>query len=722
MLLNKGTFIGALFLLIGLTSLAQEKDITLDDIYTKHQFNPERVWGLRSMSNGSFYTAVGYTKKGQEIVKFSYASGDTMATVFSSEIYGKPFKFSEYRFSPDETKIMFTTDVENIYRHSTRENVWIYDLKTKRMTNISESGKQRYSTFSPNGQKIAYVRDNNIFIYELKSSKETQVTTDGKFNHVINGATDWVYEEEFGISKALFWSPNNEYIAFYRFDETNVKEFNMIMYQNDLYPTDYRYKYPKAGEDNSLLDIYVYNVKKKSSVVANFPKTEYVPVIKWATEKQLAIQTLNRHQNDFTIHLLDASSNESHIIYHEKSETFVDPVNRWYFLPKSNEMLITSEKDGYKHIYSINYKTGIEEQLTKGDWDVTKLYGVMKPKSMMYYETAEVSPTQRHVYSMDLLAKRITKLSTKNGWNEAAFSRNFLFYINTYSNANTPYTITINQQDGKIVTTLVDNNKLVATINSYRIGQKEFMTIPMPHGTDLNAWIIKPADFDENKKYPVLITIYGGPGVQTVKDEWDYSLMWHQMLAQKGIIVVSVDNRGTGARGAEFKKSTYMQLGKLEIEDYIETAKWLGTQTFIDSARIGIWGWSYGGYMSTLAITKGADYFSTAIAVAPVTNWRYYDNIYTERYMRTPQENASGYDDNSPINFVKEIKGNYLLVHGTADDNVHFQNTAELTDALVKANIQYDFYMYTDKNHGIYGGNTRKHLFTKFTNYLLEKL
>jgi len=710
------------FLLIGLSTFAQDSEITMDDIYTTHKFNPDRVWGLRSMSNGSYYTTVAYTRKGQNIIKYSYASGDSIQEIFSTASLNQPLQFDSYRFSSDETQIMFTTDVEHIYRHSTRENVWIYNLESKKLQKVSENGKQRYSTFSPNGEKIAFVRDNNIFIYDLKSSKETQVTTDGKFNHIINGATDWVYEEEFGISKALFWSPNNAYLAYYRFDESSVKEFNMIMYQNELYPTDYRYKYPKAGEDNSLLDIYVYNVKKKTSEIANFPKTEYVPVIKWADDNDLAIQTLNRHQNDFKIHLLDAKTNKSHIIYHETSETYVDPVNRWHFLPKSNEMLITSEKDGYKHIYSINYKTGIEEQLTKGDWDVTKLYGVMKPKSMMYYETAEASPTQRNVYSMDLLAKRVTKLSTQDGWNKAAFSRNFLFYINTYSNANTPYTITLNKQDGSVIKTLVDNKKLTNTINTYQIGKKEFFQVPMPHGTDLNAWILKPADFDPNKKYPVLITIYGGPGVQTVKDEWDYSLMWHQMLAQKGIIVMSVDNRGTGARGAEFKKSTYQQLGRLEIEDYIETAKWLGSQTYIDSARISIWGWSYGGYMSTLAISKGADYFSTAIAVAPVTNWRYYDNIYTERYMRTPQENASGYDDNSPINFVEKIKGNYLLVHGTADDNVHFQNTAELVSALVKANVQYDFYMYTDKNHGIYGGNTRKHLYTKFTNFLLEKL
>ncbi len=710
------------FLIFGFVSVAQKAQISIDDIYVKHKFSPERVWGLRSMNNGDSYTTVQNSKTGQEIVRFSYASGDSIETIFSTSMLKAPFEFDEYTFSADESQIMFTTDVENIYRHSTRENVWVFNLKSNKLTQVSTNGKQRYTTFSPDGKKVAFVRDNNLFIYDLKSNKETAVTNDGEFNHIINGATDWVYEEEFGISKGFFWSPDNAHIAYYKFDESDVKEFNMIMYQKELYPTDYRYKYPKAGEDNSLLDIYVYSVKNKSSEKANFPKSEYVSRVKWVKENTLAVQTLNRHQNDLIIYLLDANKNVSNVIYHETSDTYVETIEKWFFLPESNSMLITSEKDGYKHIYEVDYSTGLETQITKGKWDVTEFYGAMNPKAMIYYQTSEVSPTQRHIYSQDLSSRRIVKLSTNKGWNTAAFSKSLLFYINTHSDANTPYTITLNKQDGTVLKTLVDNQALTERMNEYAIGKKEFFNFSTSQGVDLNAWIIKPVDFDSTKKYPVLVTIYGGPGSQTVKDEWDYSLMWHHMLAQKGIIVVSVDNRGTGARGVDFKKVTYQQLGKYEIEDYIETAKYLGAQNYIDKDRIGMWGWSYGGYMSTLAISKGADYYSTAIAVAPVTNWRYYDNIYTERYMRTPQENPNGYDDNSPINFVEKIKGNYLLVHGTADDNVHFQNTAELVNALVKADVQYDFYMYTDKNHSIYGGNTRKHLFTKFTNFLIEKL
>ena len=701
---------------------AQKSIITMDDLYTNHTFNPERVWGLRSTHSGNSYTEIKEGVNGQEIVKYSYSSGDSVASIFSMKGITDFKRFSEYTFSKDESQILFTTDVESIYRHSTRENVWIYDLKAKRMTKISENGKQRYTTFSPDGKKVAFVRDNNLFIYDLKSGEETVITTDGEFNKIINGSTDWVYEEEFGFDKAFAWSPDNAHIAYYKFDESAVKEFNMIMYQQELYPTDYRFKYPKAGEDNSTLDLYVFNLKKGSSIKANFPKSEYIPRIKWASAKELAIQTLNRHQNDLNIYLLNPKTNESRLIYNEKSDTYVDAINDWYFLNDAKAVLITSEKDGYKHIYSISLDNGPEKQITKGNWDVMKFYGAKEQTETLFFQSSEVSATQRHIYSLDMKTNSPKRLSPNEGWNEAAFSSSFDFYINTYSNANTPYTITINYHDGNELATLVTNKKLITKLKEFDIAPKEFITIPTSYGENLNAWIIKPANFDANKQYPVLLTIYGGPGIQTVKNSWDYNMMWHHMLAQKGYIVVSVDNRGTGARGNKFKNATYLQLGKLELEDYIETAKYLGSQNYIDAGRIGIWGWSYGGYMSTLAISKGAEYFKAAIAVAPVTNWRYYDNIYTERYMRTPQENAEGYDNNSPINFVEKIKGNYLLVHGTADDNVHFQNTAELVSALVKADVQYDFYMYTDKNHGIYGGNTRKHLFTKFTNFLIEKL
>ena len=714
-MLQKGIITLLLSISIGLGVQAQKESITMDDLYTKYTFNPERVWGLRSMNDGVHYTTVKYGKGSQAIIKYAFATGDSIAEIYSSD----QKTFEEYLFSKDESKIMFTRDVESIYRHSTKENVSVINTDGTSMVDISKNGKVSYATFSPDGKKVAFVRSNNLFIIDLATSKEIQITNDGEFNKIINGSTDWVYEEEFGFDQAFTWSPDNSKIAYYKFDESKVKEFNMIMYQNKLYPSDYKYKYPKAGEDNSKVSLFTYTLSSKETVKANIPETEYIPRIKWANSIELGVQTLNRLQNDLNIYLLNTQTNQAKVVYHETSKTYVEVVERWYFLEK-NIMLIKSEKDGFKHIYSINTKSGKEKQITKGNWDVMKFYGVSN--NVLYYQAAKVSATDREVYKQSIKSSKATKLSAKKGWNKAGFTKSFKYYINTYSDANTPYEITVHNNKGELVNTLVTNEKLKKTLTQFDISKKEFLTIPSVNGIELNAWMIKPANFDENKQYPVLLTIYGGPGVQTVNNSWDYNMMWHHMLAQKGYIVVSVDNRGTGARGADFKKSTYQQLGKLELEDYIETAKYLGNQNFIDSARIGIWGWSYGGYMSTLAISKGADYFKTAIAVAPVTNWRYYDNIYTERYMRTPQENASGYDDNSPINFVEKIKGNYLLVHGTADDNVHFQNTAELVDALVKADIQYDFYMYTDKNHGIYGGNTRKHLFTKFTNFILDKL
>ena len=704
--------------LLSFSTFAQNEEITISDIYGKNTFSSDGVWGLRSMGNGQFYTSVKRSPNGLSIVKYSYSTSDSVATLFSTNSISEFKHFSEYTISDDESQIMLTTNVELIYRHSTRENVWIFDIKNNSLTKISENGKQRYTQFSPNGKMVAFVRNNNLFVYDLESKQETEITTDGEFNKIINGATDWVYEEEFGIDKAFFWSPDNKHIAYYKFDESQVKEFNMVMYQNDLYPTDYKFKYPKAGEDNSKVNIYVYNLKKAQSVKANYPTTEYVPRIKWANQSQLAIQTLNRLQNNLQIHLLDVKKNESQLIYNEKSETYVEVISNWVFLNETKQMIITTEESGYNHLYSVKYGKKPSRKLTTGEWDITQFYGVNEQNDIAYFQAAKKSPTQREVYSLDLISLKIKKLSAKSGWNSAEFSSNFLYHINNYSNANTPAVITINANNGQVINTLVDNTELNKILKNYAISPKEFISIPTNYGGKLNAWMIKPHNFDASKQYPVLITIYGGPGSQTVKDSWDRGMMWHHMLAQKGYIIVAVDNRGTGARGANFKKSTYQQLGKLEVEDYIETAKYLGNQNYIDSARIGIWGWSYGGYMSTLAISKGADYFKTAIAVAPVTNWRYYDNIYTERYMRTPQENANGYDNNSPINIVS----NYLLVHGTADDNVHFQNTAELVSALVKADIQYDFYMYTDKNHSIYGGNTRKHLYTKFTNFLLEKL
>ncbi len=712
-----------LLLLVPALSPAQKKAITIDDIYGTHTFRTDYLYGLASMNDGIHYTTMNRTRSGVTIVKYKYSTGDSVATVFRSSELDTNIAIAHYTFSPDEKQLMFITDIERIYRHSTRENVFIYNLEDHSLKFISKKGKQRYTSFSPDGSKVAFVRDNDLFIYDLNSGEETQITTDGEHNKIINGATDWVYEEEFGFDKAFFWSGDSKYIAYYRFDESRVREFNMIMYKGQLYPTDYRFKYPKAGEDNSKVDIYIYDLKKQKTTKADIPETEYIPRVKWSMNPwELAIQTLNRHQNDLHIYLVNVKKNTAKEIYHETSSTYVDITDDWTFTA-NNDMIISSEKDGFNHLYQIAYKTGAERQLTKGEWDITAFYGYNENTGMLYFQAAKESPTQREIYSLDIVGLKMKKISAKPGWNDAEFSASFDYFINMHSTANTPYRYTIMTNEGIETRTVVTNEKLIGQLSEYEISPKTFFTFKTEQGTLLHGWMIKPADFDENKKYPVLLSIYGGPGIQTVTDNWGGSnYYWHQVLAQKGYIVVSVDNRGTGARGAEFKKATYKQLGKLELEDFIETAKYLGSQSYIDSSRIGIWGWSYGGYMSTLAISKGADYFSTAIAVAPVTSWRYYDNIYTERYMQTPQENPEGYDDNSPINFVEKIKGNYLLIHGMADDNVHFQNAAELIRALIKANVQFDMMAYPDKNHGIYGGNTRRHLYEMMTKYIEEHL
>lgn len=712
-------------ILLTTQSFAQKKDISLDDIWKKKTFRTNYVYGIRSMNDGKHYTTLKFnpeTKK-NEIHQFSYTSEQPIKTIIGSDDKAIEFRFQEYQFSADEKKVLLSTAIEPIYRHSTREHNYVYDLESKKLVQISESGKQRYATFSPNGSKVAFVKGNNLYYIDLSTNQEVQITEDGQFNKIINGATDWVYEEEFAFDKAFFWSPDGKKIGFYKFDESEVKEFNMVMYENKLYPRDYKFKYPKAGEDNSRISIHIYHLDSKQLIDVDTENPEYIPRIKWSKDaNQLAIQKLNRHQNDLQIVLADANNGSTKTIYSEKSSTYIDITDDWTFLDDKASMIISSEKSGYNHIYKVDFGKGTESQITKGNWDVTSFYGMDK-KGYLYYASAEQSPMQRAVYKIKPDGSKKIKLSVKDGWNRAHFSKGMNYFINNWSDANTPNVFTVQNNKGKVILTKEDNTTLVKQLGEYNVSKKEFFNFKTEGGYSLNAWMIKPQKFEEGKKYPVLVTIYGGPGSQTVKDSYDGSnYYWHQLLANKGYIVVSVDNRGTGARGADFKKMTYKQLGKLETEDYIQFAKYLGNQPYVDGTRIGIWGWSYGGYMSSLALSKGAEYYKAAIAVAPVTNWRYYDNIYTERYMQKPQENASGYDDNSPINHVGKIKGNYLLVHGTADDNVHFQNTAEMVNALMKADIQYDFYMYTDKNHGIYGGNARHHLYKKMTDFLIKKL
>ena len=707
------------------------KNISLEDIWLNYSFYPRSVRGINSLNNGQQYTTI---KKGSVIV-YDYKTGDSITTLVNAEELipegqEEPIKLKSFSMSKDETKFLIPTETESIYRHSSESKFYIWDSPAKKLINLSTE-KQRFAHFSPDGNKVAFVRDNNIFIRNLESGEEKQVTYDGKFNAIINGTCDWVYEEEFGFTKAFFWSPDGNKIAYYRFDESRVKEYTITNY-GELYPELYTYKYPKAGEDNSVVEIFVYDLEKNESIKMDIGEEtdQYIPRIKWTQDPNvLSIQRLNRLQNHLDILLANGSNGESQILYTEDNKYYIDITDDLTFLPGNKLFLITSEKDGYNHIYLYNIDGTLNNQLTVGNWDVSKVYGYDTKKKQVFYQSSEDSPLNRDIYVVNLKGKR-TIISTHEGSNDAAFSSNYKYFINTWKDANTPPVITVNQANGKEVRMLEDNQGLVQKMQNFNLSEQFFFQIESPEFTmpdgkqvDLNAWAIYPPDFDTTKQYPVLITIYGGPGSQTVTNSFGYfNYFWYQMLAQNGIIVISVDNRGTGARGEEFRKMTYLQLGKYETIDYIETAKYLGNLDYVDKNRIGIFGWSYGGFMAANALFQGSDYFSTAIAVAPVSNWRYYDNIYTERFMRTPQENPEGYDTNSPINHVDNMKGDFLLIHGSADDNVHFQNTMDLITALVKANKQFDLMAYPNKNHGIYGGNTRYHLFKRMTDFLFENM
>ena len=702
---------------------AQEKMIQLEDIWASRTFSPEWVWGINSMNDGIHYSSLNYGEKNVYITQYSYETGDSISTIVDSKDLDG-ISFSDYSFSEDEKKVLLPTETESIYRYSTRSNYYVYDRETKIAEELSE-GKQRLAQFSPDASKVAFVKENNIFIKDIINNTELQVTFDGEINKIINGATDWVYEEEFAFDNGMQWNASGNKIAYYRFDEEKVPEFSMDLF-TDLYPSQSQFKYPKAGETNSTIELFIYDLDSNKTIKAKINSEEefYIPRIKWTQDENiLSVQRMNRHQNQLDFILVDAKDGSSKTIFTENDAAYIDVTDNLTFLNDGKYFIWTSEKSGYNHIYLYNLKGKQVRQITKGNYDVTDFYGIDESNNTVYYASSERSPMHRDVYAIQLNGKNKKTLTNKIGTNSATFSTNYKYFINQYSNANTPYYFSLFDAKGNEVRMLKDNSNLNNRLAEYALSQKEFFNFKTTEGIDLNGWMMKPHNFDETKQYPVFMYLYGGPGSQQVTDSWGGSnFLWYQMLTQQGYIVACVDNRGTGARGSEFKKCTYQQLGKLETEDQIEANRYLANLPYVDGSRIGIFGWSYGGYMSSLCLLKGANEFKMAIAVAPVTNWRYYDSIYTERYMRTPQENASGYDDNSPINHVEKLKGKYLLIHGSADDNVHYQNTMEMTNALVNANKQFDLFIYPNKNHGIYGGYTRLHLFTKMTNFIKENL
>jgi len=705
-------------ILLSLSLFSQKKTVSLENIWKTYDFYPKSVSGFESMQDGNFYTRLDDDEKHAEINKYSFRSGQKVRTLVNSK--DLDIEINNYTFSNDEKRILFSTETEKIYRNSSKSIFYTYDLNSKKLEKLSDD-KVMYASFSPSGDKVAYVHSNNLFIKDLSSRKTIQITNDGEVNRIINGASDWVYEEEFGLVQAFFWSPNSKYIAFYRFDESDVKEFSMDMFNNELYPSQYEFKYPKAGEDNSKLSLHLYNLNEnKTSIISLAEDYEYYPRVNWTkTDQLLYVLAMNRHQNELDFILFNTDDMSAEVLFTETDKYYIDIHDNTTFTEDEQSLIWTSEKSGYKHIYLVDLTNGQMQQITNGEWEVTKYHGMNSDGNRIFYTSTEESPLNRSLYSIGIDGNNKTKLSSKIGTHSSTFSNGMKYYSNTYSTADTPPYISLHNNSGKLIRVLEDNTDLSEKMQEYDLTKKEFFSFTTTEDVNLNGWMIKPSDFDESKKYPVFMFLYGGPGSQQVLNSWGwFNYFWYQHLAQKGYIVACIDNRGTGGRGSEFKKMTYLQLGKYETIDQIEANNYLASLPYVDGNRIGIQGWSYGGYMSSLAITKGADVFKMAIAVAPVTNWRYYDNIYTERYMRTPQENASGYDDNSPINHVDSLKGNFLLIHGTADDNVHVQNTYEMVSALVKANKQFELFVYPDKNHGIYGGNTRLHLYQKMTNFI----
>lgn len=701
-----------------------DKSVSLKEI-TDGMFRQKTAVGeMRSLPDGEHYTAMNAERN--MIVKYSYRTGKAVDTLFNATTARECefTKFDGYTISSTGHHILVWREMEPIYRRSYKAAVYDYDVRRNYIKPITDSKeKVMIPTFSPDGRMCAFVKDNNIWIRKFDFDTEVQVTKDGALNKILNGTTDWVYEEEFAVTNLMAWSPDSEYLAYVRTDETEVPEYSMQVYGEGLYPSYYNFKYPKAGQKNSTVSVKAYSVQTRDTKHLDVPIDEdsYIPRITFTRNaSQLAVMTLNRHQNIFNMYYVNPKSGVSRLILREENECYVD--SEWlssiHFL--SNGFTYVSEQDGYAHIYLYSPTGVLQKQITQGNWDVTRLIGYDEATKNTYYESAEESPLRRAVYKIDAKGVK-TRLTPEDGTNSAAFSANYAYFVNRYSNANTPMRITVNEtKSRKVLRTLQDNAELRERLAQYRFGKKEFFTLTTKSGFELNAWMVKPANFDESKKYPVMMTQYSGPNSQQVLDS--YSFDWEQYLAANGIIVVCVDGRGTGARGEAFRKCTYLRMGEKESQDQVEAAQALGQYPYIDAGRMAIWGWSFGGYNTLMALSVGHGTFKVGIAVAPPTDWKYYDTVYTERYMRTPQENFDGYAATSPLKKVKDLEGKLLLIHGTADDNVHFMQSMEYAEALVQAGKQFDMHVYKDRNHGISGGNTRYHLYTKMSNYLFENL
>ena len=714
-----------MLVLTSLSVVGQQK-ITVEEIFTG-AFRTKGMDDLQSMKLTNQYTVLNFDRatNSMQIDLYDFATLKKVTTLIDTKNYPQLQGIDSYSFSANEKNILIANNTESIFRHSFVADYYLYNIDTKELTQLFDY-KIQEPTFSPDGTQIAFAKENNLFIYNLASKITKQITTDGKKNQVINGITDWVYEEEFAFVRAFDWNASGDQLAYIKFDESAVPEFSMSIFENELYPKVTTFKYPKAGEKNAVVSLQMYDVKANATKTINLGDYSdfYIPRLKWTNDANLlSVQVLNRHQDNLVLIFVNATSGSSKIVLNEKDKAYIDITDNLTFL-KDNSFIWTSEKDGFNHIYWYDKTGKLKNQVTKGKWEVTAYYGFDEKNAQVFYQSTEKGSINRAVYKISLTGKNKVALSENTGTNSATFSPNFQYFINSFSSASQPASYTLNEaKAGKELQSIVNNDGLSSKLKTYDLPSKDFFVLKTAKGNELNAWMIKPKNFDANKKYPVFMYQYSGPGSQQVNNEWnsadDY---WFMMLSQQGYIVACVDGRGTGFKGADFKKVTQKQLGKYEVEDQIDAAKEFGTYPYVDASRIGIFGWSYGGFMASNCLFKGNEVFKMAIAVAPVTNWRFYDSIYTERYMQTPQENASGYDENSPINHVEKLKGNFLLIHGSADDNVHLQNSMQMMEALIQANKQFDSQIYPDKNHGIYGGKTRIQLYNKMTNFIKNNL
>jgi len=702
-----------------------QQAITLDDIWKNNTFYNSAPEGFSFYEDGSSYIRT----EGNKIYLYDVISGKMIRPLFDGEKtrgINLSKSIDDYSFSENKSKILLAIDQSPIYRHSTESDYFYYDVEKSLVQKLSADGKQRLATFDPTGSYISFIVKNDLYIKDIAKGEMKRITTDGRENSITNGAADWVYEEEFSKDKAYDWSPDGKYLAYLKFDESEVPEYDLDYFFNQTYPFRSKYKYPKVGEKNSIVTVWIYDVSSGKNVKVTLGDLDeyYIPRLKWLPDsKKVCVFYLNRHQSELKLLLADPHSGKSTLLFNESNKRYLEITDDLTFIPENKGFIWSSEHSGYNHLYLYDMKGSLVKALTSGNYDVTNFYGYDPVTQRIFYQAADESPLTRNLYSLEIKSGKPLRLNAVSGTNDAEFSPQFNYFSLHHSNINDGDSYALYKSDGTYVKTLQDNSDFLRLKKKYGCSDIEFFTFKNDDNTQLNGWMLKPKNFNPERKYPVLAYLYGGPGSQQVIDHYiGMNYWWFQLLAQNGYIVTCVDNRGTGARGEDFRKVTYLKLGHYETIDQIEAAKYYQSLPFVDPSRIGIFGWSYGGYMSSLCLLKGADTFKAAIAVAPVTNWKWYDSIYTERYMQTYAENPEGYDDNSPINFTNLLKGNYLLIHGMADDNVHFQNTVEMTNALIENNKQFETYFYPNRNHGIYGGNARLHLYTKMTQFILNNL